>query len=62
MGGIADVFDVRELPGLTPFDHLVIGSAIRMGKVRPELQQVLEKNKTAVTNTVRGLFTVGGNR
>jgi hypothetical protein len=45
MGGIAKVFDVRENPDLTSFDHIVVGGSIRSG----------------VTRKVRGLFAVCGN-
>ena len=61
MGGIADPFDVRENADLKGFDHLVVGSAIRMGKVSPELQQYLEKNRPWIKGKVRGIFTVCGN-
>ncbi len=61
MGGIADPYDVRENVDLRPFDHLVVGSAIRMGKVSPELQQYLEANRSWVKDKVRGIFTVCGN-
>jgi hypothetical protein len=61
MGGIADVFDVRENPDLKKFDHLVIGSAIRMAKITPELQVYLEKNGQWIGPKVRGLYTVCGN-
>jgi len=61
MGGIADPFDVRENADLKAFDHLVVGSAIRMGKVSPELQQYLEKNRPWIKDKVRGIFTVCGN-
>ena len=61
MGGIADPFDVRENVDLKGFDHLVVGSAIRMGKVSPELQQYLEENRQWIKDKVRGVFTVCGN-
>jgi hypothetical protein len=61
MGGIADVFDVRENPDLKKFDHLVIGSAIRSAKITPELQAYLEKNGQLLGPKVRGLYTVCGN-
>ena len=62
MGGIADAFDVRENAELRGFDHVVVGSAIRMGKVSPELQQYLEKNRQWLKDKVRGVYTVCGNR
>jgi hypothetical protein len=61
MGGIADVFDVRENPDLKKFDYLVIGSAIRSARITPELQAYLEKNGQLIGPKVRGLYTVCGN-
>jgi menaquinone-dependent protoporphyrinogen oxidase len=61
MGGIADSFDVRENPDLSQFDHIIVGSAIRSGKVKPEIQQYLEKNRQSIKDKVRGLYTVCGN-
>jgi len=62
MGGIADAFDVRENADLKGFDNIVVGSAIRMGKISPELQQYLEKNRQWIKDKVRGVYTVCGNR
>jgi menaquinone-dependent protoporphyrinogen IX oxidase len=61
MGGIADVFDVRENPDLKEFDHIVIGGAIRMSLTRQELQDYITKNKGWLKAKVRGLFAVCGN-
>jgi hypothetical protein len=61
MGGIADAFDVREGADLRRFDYVVVGSAIRMGQVSPELKQYLEKNRPWLKDKVKGLFTVCGN-
>jgi hypothetical protein len=61
MGGIADVFDIRENADLKGFDHIVVGSAIRMGKISPELQKYLEQNRQWIKEKVRGLYTVCGN-
>jgi menaquinone-dependent protoporphyrinogen IX oxidase len=61
MGGIADVFDVRENPDLAKFDHIVIGGSIRSGATRKELQDYLAKNKGTLKSKVRGLFAVCGN-
>jgi len=61
MGGIADVFDVRENPNLERFDHLIVGSAIRMAKATPELEKFLEKNRSLIGPKVRGLYTICGN-
>lgn len=61
MGGIADVFDVRENPDLKAIDHIVIGGSIRMGVTRQELQDYITKNKSWLKAKVRGLFAVCGN-
>jgi menaquinone-dependent protoporphyrinogen IX oxidase len=61
MGGIADVFDVRENPDLKGYDHIVIGGSIRSGVTRKELQDYIAKNKGDLRNKVRGLFAVCGN-
>ncbi|MDM7997268.1 MAG: flavodoxin domain-containing protein [Acidobacteriota bacterium] len=61
MGGIADVFDVRENPDLAKYDHIVVGGSIRSGVTRKELQDYIAKNKGAMKGKVRGLFAVCGN-
>jgi len=61
MGGIADVFDVRENPDLNRFDHIVIGGSIRSGATRKELQDYIAKNKGMLKNKIRALFAVCGN-
>lgn len=61
MGGIADVFDVREDPDLTGFDHIIIGGSIRGMVTSQELQEYLKKNKGWLGEKVRGLFAVCGN-
>jgi menaquinone-dependent protoporphyrinogen IX oxidase len=61
MDGIAQVYDVREEPDLSGYDHVVIGSAIRSNEVHPLIKQYLEKNKSVIEGKVRGLFTVCGN-
>jgi len=61
MGGIADVFDVRETPDLKVFDHVVIGGSIRSSATPKELQDYITKNKDSLKTKVRGFFTVCGN-
>lgn len=61
MDGIANVFDVREYPDLSKYDHVIVGGAIRSGKISPELQQYLEKNREILKNRIRGYFAVCGN-
>ena len=43
MGGIADVFDARENPDLSPFDDLIVGSGIYMGKIDQPLESYLTR-------------------
>ncbi|MBN2319684.1 MAG: hypothetical protein JXR49_11430 [Acidobacteria bacterium] len=61
MGGIADVFDVRENPDLKAFEHIVIGGSIRSGVTPKELQDYIAKNKGSLASKIRGLFAVCGN-
>lgn len=61
MDGIANVFDVRENPDLSGYDHIVVGGAIRSGKVSPLLQEYLGKNLNMVKRNLRGYFAVCGN-
>jgi menaquinone-dependent protoporphyrinogen IX oxidase len=61
MDGIANVFDVRENPDLSKYDHVIIGGAIRGGKTSPELQDFLVKNKEILKSRIRGYFAVCGN-
>jgi len=61
MDGIANVFDVRENPDLSKYDHVVIGGAIRGGKTSQELQEYLAKNKEVLKSRIRGYFAVCGN-
>lgn len=61
MGGIADVFDVRENPDLKQFDHIVIGGSIRASVTSQELQDFIKQNKSLLKDKVRGIFAVCGN-
>lgn len=61
MDGIANVFDVRENPDLTGYDHIIVGGAIRAGKTSPLLQEYLENKRNLLKNKVRGYFAVCGN-
>jgi menaquinone-dependent protoporphyrinogen IX oxidase len=61
MGGIADVFDVRENPDLGKYDHLVIGGSVRSMVTRKEMQDYLAKNKATLKTKIRGMFAVCGN-
>jgi hypothetical protein len=61
MDGIANVFDVRENPDLSGYDHVIIGGAIRGGKVSQELQDYIGKNREALNSKIMGYFAVCGN-
>ncbi len=61
MAGIADVFDVREQPDLKGFDHLVLGSSIRGGKIHPLLERYISDNKSWLKDKVRGFWAVCNN-
>jgi hypothetical protein len=61
MAGIADVFDVRENPDLKAFDHIVLGSSIRAGKIHPALEQYLADNKASLKDKLRGYWAVCNN-
>ena len=61
MNGIANVFDVRENPDLSKYDHVIVGGAIRGGKTSQELQDFLTKNKEILKSRIRGYFAVCGN-
>lgn len=61
MGGIANVFDVRENPNPLEFDHIVIGGSIRNSVTRQELQDYIRENQSVLKEKVRALFAVCGN-
>lgn len=61
MGGIANVFDVREDPDLKGYDHVIVGGSIRSGVTRKEMQDFIAKNKAILKGKVKGLFAVCGN-
>jgi menaquinone-dependent protoporphyrinogen IX oxidase len=61
MNGIANVFDVRENPDLSKYDHIIIGGSIRSGKTSLQLQEYIMKNKNLLKEKIRGLYAVCGN-
>jgi menaquinone-dependent protoporphyrinogen IX oxidase len=61
MGGIANVFDVRENPDLTVYDYIVLGGSIRSSATSQELKDFITQNKSLLKQKVRGLFAVCGN-
>jgi menaquinone-dependent protoporphyrinogen IX oxidase len=61
MDGIANVFDVRENPDLSKYDHIIIGGSIRSGQTPAPLQEYIKKNKEMLKAKIRGLYAVCGN-
>ena len=61
MDGIANVFDVRENPDLSKYDHIIIGGSIRSGQTSTQLQEYILKNRDLLKAKIRGLFAVCGN-
>jgi menaquinone-dependent protoporphyrinogen IX oxidase len=61
MDGIANVFDVRENPDLSKYDHIIIGGSVRSGKTPAQLQEYIANNKDLIKAKTRGLFIVCGN-
>jgi menaquinone-dependent protoporphyrinogen IX oxidase len=62
MGGIAEVYDVREKPDLKGFDHIVLGSSIRGYKIHPLLEAYIIENKSWLKGKIRGFWAVCNNR
>ncbi len=60
MGWIADLFDARENPDLSPFDGIIIGSGIYNGKIDQPLENYLTKNALSISKKIKGLFVVCG--
>ena len=62
MGGIAAVFDIRQVPADLPsYDHLVVGTSIHGGRGRKELEAYLVSNRARLQGKIRGLFACCGN-
>jgi len=61
MDGIANVFDVRENPDLSKYDHIIIGGSIRSSQTPIPLQEYIKKNRNSIKDKIRGLYVVCGN-
>ncbi|MBO8130386.1 MAG: hypothetical protein H0Z29_02585 [Candidatus Marinimicrobia bacterium] len=61
MGGIANVFDIREEVNLNPYDHIIVGGAIRYGRTSDRLEKYLRENSDWLSKKLCGLFVVCGN-
>lgn len=61
LGGIADVYDVRQKPDLKSYDHLVIGTAIHGGKGPKELEQYIQDSAAGLKSKIRAYYIVCGN-
>ena len=65
MGGIADVFDVKENPDLKTHEHIVLGSSIRGGKINPLMERYIRENRNLMNVAVsraRAVLHIVGNR
>jgi menaquinone-dependent protoporphyrinogen oxidase len=60
MGGIAHVFDAKEKPDATRFDHWVIGGGIYYGSFDQALTEWVVANRDALTTRTRAVFVVAG--
>jgi len=60
MGGIADAFDAREIPNLSSFDNIIVGSGIYNGKIDQPLETYLTRNSSSISNRIKALFVVCG--
>jgi Flavodoxin domain len=60
MGGVADVFDVRENPDLSSFDGIIVGSGIYFGRTEENLNTYLAKNVGSISSRVKAVFVVCG--
>jgi menaquinone-dependent protoporphyrinogen IX oxidase len=49
MGGIADAFDAREIPNLSSFDNIIVGSGIYNGKIDQYLETYLTRNAGSIS-------------
>ena len=58
-GATVDVCRVQEVQGLSPYQSVVLGSAIRMGKPLPEAVSFAKKYQAALTNVPVALFSLG---
>ncbi|MFC1551540.1 flavodoxin domain-containing protein [Candidatus Latescibacterota bacterium] len=61
LGGIADVYDVRESPNPSGYDHIIIGGSIRNSVTPKVLQDYIGRNTDLLRKKVLGLFAVCGN-
>jgi len=60
MGGIADVFDIREGADLRTYDCIIIGSALRF-ELHLQVVAYARANRSWLKPKIRGLYVVCGN-
>lgn len=53
-----DVLPVAKVTGLTPYRSVIVGSAIRAGKVLPDITAFVQKNQSALQQKSLSLFVV----
>lgn len=57
-GAAVDVLPIGKVTDLTPYSTVVVGSAIRMGRVMPEAKSFIEKNQAALQKKSFSTFVV----
>jgi menaquinone-dependent protoporphyrinogen oxidase len=57
-GSAVDVLPIGKVSDLTPYGTVVVGSAIRMGRVLPEVKSFIEKNQAALQKKSFSTFVV----
>lgn len=60
MGDIANVFDARENPDLSNYDHLIVGSGIYSGDIDRHLAAYLSRHAPVMGKRINALFVVSG--
>lgn len=56
LGADVDVMSVKEVSDLSPYHAVVLGSAIRSGKIHPAAEKFLEKNEDALSKVPVAYF------
>ena len=57
-GFAAEAVNVKEVSDVTPYDAVTLGSAVRAGKLMPEVLKFLDKNRAALESKPFAAFVV----
>jgi menaquinone-dependent protoporphyrinogen oxidase len=58
-GLVTDVYDARDMPSVSGYDAVVLGSAVYMGNWLPEARRYWEANRAALATLPLWLFSSG---